>query len=698
MSGAATNAGIDYQQRVASLLLVYQFGEIDIGSLFGTQRAGHIQEARFETDSPVDDVGIRCRENWGIDLQIKRSLSLSEDPDSEFSKVIHQFVRQYVSNASPDALYGLITTTDSSVKIRYDLRKAFESVRLNDSNFEQNPLNQSESNTLQTFRRVLDQAFQSIRGETPTEADFLAFCRRAFIAIFDVEHGMPLEHAALLILNQQGFSSPSLVWSLLIKNTLHYATERMSVSLDGLRSILDGFKSPANSNSARSATHDTWQQLDFDGIACGKEVLLIKSFSPEADFMIVELHRFDDQSNKRIKFKGSSVFLTKDQNIECEVIFRCASLAALDRFLEAEQDQFAKARVAVIPANNKEGIEESPAAKIHRARLQEMAKLNKTPNICLHCGKDVLDEHSFIVEVDEAALASAFGAIHEKCRRPLDRVIGRMEFSGTSDQSVPTGFDLSSWIKGLQRGQNLMKTVRAGLYPNDRSKVIAWSSDSEYDPDYRFCVRFVLADGSERFNFERGKILPVSKENADYLIKQLTAWIESQRRENDPICFTSIHGAFGPYSLLLQSKSSDEEVVEVVSAEVARYTKLLSALHDACENHYAPMALVREVETEAVLCLSNVVPLISDPLQFHKHEKNWKVADLVSEELSLEVIKDDRDFDKWMGTFFADGLVPVIDPIFDKNRNLVSGIVIQHQEAIFADMAMKKHGETGAGC
>ncbi|MGO9586563.1 MAG: hypothetical protein ACLP2Y_10250 [Limisphaerales bacterium] len=227
MSGAGTNAGIEYQQRVASLLLTYQYGQMDISGLLSFHKPGHIIETRFETDSPIDDIAVRCQENWGVDFQVKRALSLSEESDSEFAKVVLQFVATFVANPNAETYFALVTTTDASAKIRYELRKIFESVRLNDAGFAKNPLTKSESETLALFRRLLDQTFLSIAGRKPNEDEFLAFSKKAFVSIIDVEPGMPLENATLIILKERGFAQPELVWSLLIKNSLHYATERM---------------------------------------------------------------------------------------------------------------------------------------------------------------------------------------------------------------------------------------------------------------------------------------------------------------------------------------------------------------------------------------------------------------------------------------------------------------------------------------
>lgn len=46
------------------------------------------------------------------------------------------------------------------------------------------------------------------------------------------------------------------------------------------------------------------------------------------------------------------------------------------------------------------------------------------------------------------------------------------------------------------------------------------------------------------------------------------------------------------------------------------------------------------------------------------------------DEIELKIIKSDKDFDNYMRMIFGDQMVPIIDPLFDKNFQLVSGYPI----------------------
>ena len=97
----------EYQQRAwLLLLLAYQYGQMDISGLLIPQTRPTIVETRFETDLPIDDIAVCCEENWRVDFQVKRALSLSEENDSDFAKVIVQFVKTFVDNQASDSFFG----------------------------------------------------------------------------------------------------------------------------------------------------------------------------------------------------------------------------------------------------------------------------------------------------------------------------------------------------------------------------------------------------------------------------------------------------------------------------------------------------------------------------------------------------------------------------------------------------------------
>ena len=155
-SGSATNAGIDYQQRVSALFLITLHSQFDISQLLNVNDELNIESVSYETAKTVDDLNIVCDGNKILYMQIKRKIALSEKDGSEFQKVIEQFLSQYIAEQNTSDRFLLITTSDTSKSIKYDLKKILDSIRLNDTGFKSNPLNISEGKTYSVLEKVFN--------------------------------------------------------------------------------------------------------------------------------------------------------------------------------------------------------------------------------------------------------------------------------------------------------------------------------------------------------------------------------------------------------------------------------------------------------------------------------------------------------------------------------------------------------------
>lgn len=82
-SGSATNAGLDYQQRVAAWFQVALLFNHDISSTLDLPEPANIMEIAFETAENIDDLRLQLTNQDNIFLQIKRSLNLSTSSNSE---------------------------------------------------------------------------------------------------------------------------------------------------------------------------------------------------------------------------------------------------------------------------------------------------------------------------------------------------------------------------------------------------------------------------------------------------------------------------------------------------------------------------------------------------------------------------------------------------------------------------------------
>lgn len=96
--GAAGQAGANYQARIAAWLAVRMLAGSAASPLYGLAADVRLTLVRCQTESPVDDVVVSTSENGFLFVQAKnRIATLSVAQDSEFGKVIAQFVQQFLS-------------------------------------------------------------------------------------------------------------------------------------------------------------------------------------------------------------------------------------------------------------------------------------------------------------------------------------------------------------------------------------------------------------------------------------------------------------------------------------------------------------------------------------------------------------------------------------------------------------------------
>lgn len=103
--GAATSAGIIFQQQVGAFLSAYLLmGErVDARLNLGTAVPGWL---RFETEAPVDDILVATSNGGYIAIQAKTTVSLSQDSTSRFGQTVSQFVRHWIACRDGDGSHG----------------------------------------------------------------------------------------------------------------------------------------------------------------------------------------------------------------------------------------------------------------------------------------------------------------------------------------------------------------------------------------------------------------------------------------------------------------------------------------------------------------------------------------------------------------------------------------------------------------
>jgi len=95
--GTATQAGINYQNRVAAWFAVRVLAEAGAEPLEGMPTTSTLEFLRCETEQPVDYLMVGTSEGGHLFIQVKRSLNLDSAIESRFQSTVNQFVRQFLA-------------------------------------------------------------------------------------------------------------------------------------------------------------------------------------------------------------------------------------------------------------------------------------------------------------------------------------------------------------------------------------------------------------------------------------------------------------------------------------------------------------------------------------------------------------------------------------------------------------------------
>ena len=673
MSGTGTNIGIDYQQRISSLILLYMYAEYDLDTIFQIGSSLNAQEIFYESNEEIDDLVIKCEKSTKCYLQIKKRINLSEDKESDFYGTLKQFVSQFLHLTSSDEYYFLVTSTESSKKIRKDLKKVLEGCRLNNS-FNLNTLNQSEKSTFEKFKGIVTGIYKLLKDEEISDEKFISLSKKIFIVEADIYNNSTYEKSALLLLALK-FNNPELIWSLLVKNSLSYASNKQSITKEKIQEILNNFV--INSSSIDSETKEIEAALNIvvieNELAAGKDVIITDSFLPEfnADIFLIELFRFDDDCTKRLKYNNEKV-LFKDGR-EYKVLFRSATVIGAMRFLEQNKEVFKDKEVCHITTKALENVEKNQCVDIHRKNLEVLFNNNKYKRNCLHCQNTITDIDSVVIEVDNLYQESNVGLVHLKCLLPIDRVIGSIKIPNKSIE-LPN-INIHLWIKLLLKGQGQLNQLKESKI-NRPILFIGWNPEKINKFNYSYCIKCILEDDSTVFVYRRGKIERFNYEDVKEKLNYFNEKIEKANLERDPWCFTSKDLTFGRYSLLLQNKNEDDNILKIKDVSISKYSELDAKVFNRDIYYYAPLCLLTNKEGSEIINLKDIIPLISDPFSYSSIVQNWKDSGIVLPEIQLKIIENDDEFDNLIASFIKNNFTPVIDPMFDMKGELSKGYII----------------------
>lgn len=670
--GAATNSGIDYQQRIAAFILAQMLSESSSYSAIGLSEGILVDEVRFETNNKIDDL-VLITDNGRVLIQAKRTLNLSESIESEYSSVLKQFIGQYINDNQTTDLFVLATSSRSSQRITKDLRKLTEAIRLNERGADENPLTEAERDVLKKTHDLMNHHYQSETRSPISDNDFKSILKRIRVSLIDIEEGAPLEGAILTLLAERADVSARLLWMSLISLSLSLAKDRLSIGRSALFERMGSYIPPKVGN-AQHATDNILQPVTHGKFSAAREILLVSKLpsAPGYDYCVLECKRFDESGNRRFRFCNGKV---KIGGQAVEIIGRWASYSGMERFFKEHEGKFSHKKVALVPLNTDEDIENEPHARLHAEHCQQLFHSSVDILACIRCGDAISEDRAPSIEIDEEGHKHAVGLVHKKCLRATDRVLGEIQSELFQKNPALHKFDYKCWFKGIQRGQGLFHSMASSGGSVYR---IGWRPDHDTVTKGGWCVKINLNDGGSRYACQRGQVVRLSEKEAIAWAEKLSTSYDAGRKNNDPWCYTSPSELYSTYSGAIKFVTADETFLLCNNAEPVRFTQSISETYSTCSNYYAPLVVLLEEETGRPVCIEGAIFLVTNPLKIQNYLDNWHRAGVKSPGHFMSIIETDEQFDKLASNTYASNNTLLIDPTFDMSGVLSSGFVVEN--------------------
>lgn len=674
--GAATNSGIDFQQRVAAFFVLSMGLELDCANVLEREHEEKIYKVAFETEDAIDDIVITHKSSKTY-LQVKRKLSLSDKVGSEFYKTINQFTKQYKTAQNKCERYVLITSNESSRKILSDLRKITISARLSGAFIQDNPMSKSEELTYKILLKCITRSLNNngfADDHIKTAHDLI---RNIHIIALDIENNGNYEKAFLASISSKLCTNPNLLWGYLISKTLDWSKERQSLDINGINSVMKKFIKSNDSENNTNQEDNALFQMQFDPenyeICSGREVIIIDSFLPDFEIALLELYRFNDSGEFRLKFHDHEIEMGDGSRHKLHGRF--STYSGAKRFIE-EQKWIKDKKIMLGPINGEYDFDASPIALTYSEKVRNKIISNNEISKCIHC-QGGLSNHSILIEVSEEGLPFDAGIIHQKCLRASDRVLGIANNPGMDKYPELKDFDYQRWFLSLGHGQALW----AGLSAiNQPIKSVLWNSKSSIDKNGHLCIKAILSNGDIRYVQERGRVQRYNTERSEIVCSQLNKWIADSKKKGNPLCYSSDGNIQGRHDDIQSNSTQPINLIECLRFEVTQYTRGISQLHDKIKNFYTPLVYFFDENSNQPLVVDNSVFLITTPMDLKFYIENWSSIDFPLKSYRLNIIEADEDFDKFMHWATAEGFSVFVDPFFDKSGELLKGATVNDME------------------
>ncbi len=676
--GAATNSGIDFQQRIAALVLVHILADIKNYHSLQLGEDVDVNELRFETNDSIDDLVLITTGGRAF-IQAKRSVSLSDNVNSDFSKTLRQFVNQYATDHINTDMYILATPSTSSGRITKELKKLTEAIRLNETGGKENPLTKTEKEVLEKTRSLISRHYRRKTGKPISDEVFYLIFKKIHIAVLDIQEGSAHENAVLTLLAGKTNVSPHLLWRNLIALSLSLAKDRLSINQKALIDRMGKFiKNTPDDITKNISEFLRIEKPDF--LSVGRDVLLVESLLDDYDYLILELYRFEDDGQKRLKFFNNQVELLNGS--KWNVIRRTATFSGIERYIEEQKEFLSNKKICIMPINTEHNIEDEDYVKLYAEHCIQLVESSENLFICLHCGDVISENLAPFIEIDEENSKHCIGLVHHRCLQPLDRVLGGIKSDLFQEKTLLQDFDYNKWFLTAPRGQGGIGSISENL--TNQIYTIAWKPDYSEISKGSWCVKIDLEDGSARYAHERGKVTRFSEIEAINHAGQLNEGFKHARNNQDPWCYTLENESFTTYSVILKFMPKNEKYIKCVKSIAVPYTRSIGDSYSRFDNFYAPLALLIDRKIGEPIVIGNAVTLISNPLNLKQYVDNWENAGIELPDFLVSIIESDDKFDKFCLQFKAKGVGILIDPIITMRGELTSGLVVENYYDLLA--------------
>lgn len=672
----ATNAGIDFQQRVSAFMMILMEFEITISNVFNIINADKkIVKINFEACESIDDLVLSLESGESIYYQMKRTISLSTETSSEFYKVCRQFVSQSKKNKTYDLAYVLMTRSEASGAIVQKLRRVLDGIRLSRSFDFLSTLNKDENEAINKLLSNIKMIFKTDYNEDITDEKLLELCMKIYIETLDIENGEAFEKYVYLLLYDKLQIDPIIFWNALIARAVDCGANRRCLTLESLQLFFDNYKSKPvpDINAHIKDVLVQWknnleeENIRFDYVI-GKPTAKTETdfkLSPKT-ILVIQLYRFLDSERKEgLKYVSPDMLYLKN-GMEVIVLFRCSTEKKCYESLEAfiENDD----KVLIIPA--KEGDPHPTAAEtMHKELIIDNFSKSDKCN-CINCGKSITDKTAYMIEIDNEEVSNIAGIAHKECARSIDRIMGECILQIQDSLVSLRKFNVDKWIQLSKQCKTVWNSIeRMHL---DKSPIIVDNFDVFNDGNYSVCG--ILANGNKRYLSKRGMIERLGKTEADRWMNIMRERIKNGKENNDPVGYSSETMSFCSYQQCLTSLPG-EQFIECIEAKVEPYNQLIANIYNDSNTYYAPL-IYFSVDGKPLILSNSVFPLISDPLKVARCLENWSRIGNDISDYELCIIENDNDFILKISSLISMSIRPIVNCLFLPSNELASGIPI----------------------